>query len=158
MSADPSREIVLRYFDAVDRGDAATIAALLDDEVRFWVPPSLPDGVEFRGIDEVLALFEASFALYDEATPLRVEVRTTTAEDDRVAVEAVIRGRSAARGADYENWYHFLVRVRDGRIVEIREHLDSLYAYRALFEPAGILAREMCGWLPRARPAGSGES
>ena len=96
----------------------------------------------------VLKLFTESVGLYDADAGLSVEVRTLTAEDDRVAAELIIRGKSAADGGDYENWYHFLFRIENGRITEIREHLDSLYAFRKLFVPAGITERSHCKWLP----------
>lgn len=146
--AAENKDVVRRYFDAVDRGDMETVQALLDEEVSFWVPPSLPDGGEFRGKREVLALFAESFALYDAAAGLKVAISHLTAEEDRVAAELTIRGRcgSSSGGAAYENHYHFLFRIRDGRVVEIREHLDSLYAYRTLFVPAGIAERKDCAW------------
>jgi ketosteroid isomerase-like protein len=143
-----NKQVVRSYFDAVNRGDITTIADLLDDEASFWVPPSLPDGVVFRGKAMVLKLFTESVGLYDPNAGLRVEIHSLTADEDRVAAELVIRGKAAADGRDYENWYHFLFRVRDGRIREIREHLDSLYAFRTLFVPAGITERSHCSWLP----------
>ncbi|HYC54383.1 MAG TPA: nuclear transport factor 2 family protein [Candidatus Binatia bacterium] len=146
--SEQSRQIVRSYFDAVNAGDMDTITALLDDAAVFWVPPSLPDGVEFRGKAMVLKLFTESVGLYDASAGLAAEILTLTAEEDRVAAELIIRGRSAASGEAYENFYHFLFRIRDGRIVEIREHLDSLYAYRKLFIPAGITERHHCKWLP----------
>ncbi len=148
MSTTDNKEIVRRYFDAVNRGDLPTITALLDDEATFWVPPSLPDGVEFRGKQNVLKLFTESVGLYDAEAGLDVELHELTADEDRVAAELVIRGKAAADGGVYENWYHFLFRIREGRIVAIREHLDSLYAFRKLFVPAGITERSHCRWLP----------
>ena len=148
MRTNENKDVVRRYFDAVNRGDMSTITALLDESASFWVPPSLPDGVEFRGKEMVLKLFTESVGLYDPDAGLSVEVRTLTAEEDRVAAELIIRGKSAADGGAYENWYHFLFRIEDGRITQIREHLDSLYAYRKLFIPAGITERRHCKWLP----------
>lgn len=148
MERSITKDIVRRYFDAVNAGDFETIAALLDDAVTFWVPPSLPDGIEFQGKAAVLKLFTESVGLYDANAGLAVTVHSLTADEDRVAAELTIRGKAAAGGGDYENWYHFLFRVKDGRIVAIREHLDSLYAYRTLFVPAGITERRHCGWLP----------
>jgi ketosteroid isomerase-like protein len=145
---ETNRDVVSHYFAAVNRGDMDAIVEILADDVSFWVPPSLPDGVEYRGKPAVLRLFSESVGLYDADTGLRVEIKHLTADQDRVAAELVIRGKSAADGADYENWYHFLFRLRAGRIVEIREHLDSLYAYRKLFEPAGITGRDQIKWLP----------
>jgi uncharacterized protein len=148
MSISENKDVVSHYFAAVNRGDMQTITDLLDESAVFWVPPSLPDGVEFRGRDMVLKLFTESVGLYDTDAGLNVEIRTMTAEEDRVACELVIRGKSAADGGAYENWYHFLFRIHAGRIVSIREHLDSLYAYRTLFIPAGITERSHCKWLP----------
>lgn len=148
METTANKDVVCRYFAAVNAGDLDTITALLDDDVTFWVPPSLPDGVEFRGKAMVLKLFTESVGLYDASAGLSVTIHSLTADEDRVAAELQIRGRAAAGGAEYENWYHFLFRFREGRIISIREHLDSLYAYRTLFVPAGITERSHCKWLP----------
>lgn len=148
MNPTENKDIVRRYFEAVNDGDTETIVALLDDDVMFWVPPSLPDGAEFRGKTMVLKLFSESVGLYDADVGLAVTVHSLTADEDRVAAELQIRGRPASGGGDYDNWYHFLFRVKDGRIASIREHLDTLYAYRTLFLPAGITDRSHCKWLP----------
>ena len=147
MAASENKEIVRRYFDAVDRGDIATIESLFADDVTFWVPPSLPDGIVFRGKPAVMRLFTESVGLYDLDAGLRVQIESLTADEDRVAAELRIFAKAAAGGKDYENWYHFLFRISDGRIREIREHLDSLYAFRALFIPAGITERSHVTWL-----------
>jgi ketosteroid isomerase-like protein len=47
-----------------------------------------------------------------------------TAEDDRVAVEAVSEGLHAT-GQTYSNEYHFLFRFRDGKVVEFKEYMDT---------------------------------
>ena len=148
MGTTDNKDVVRRYFATVNGGDMATITELLDERASFWVPPSLPDGVEFRGKAMVLKLFTESVGLYDPDSGLSVEIRSLTADEDRVAAELIIRGKSAADGGDYENWYHFLFRIDGGRIIEIREHLDSLYAFRKLFIPAGITERSHCKWLP----------
>ena len=43
-----------------------------------------------------------------------------------------LAGRTAS-GDPYENHYHFAFRLEDGRIREVREHLDTLYAQQKLF-------------------------
>jgi ketosteroid isomerase-like protein len=62
-----------------------------------------------------------------------------TAEDDRVSVVAAGHG-TMANGADYDNHYQWLAVVRDGRIVELYESLDTLYAERTL-HAAGWVGR-----------------
>jgi uncharacterized protein len=149
MSVEANKAIVRRYFEAIEAADYDAIGSLLADEVRFWLPPSVPDGVEFQGRGDIMRnIVESIAGLYDVRVGLHPEIRHLTAEDDRVAAELVIRGRSKASGLDYENHYHFLFVIRDGRIVEFHEHLDTLYAFRALFEPAGITERDDVTWLP----------
>ena len=149
MSVEANKTVVRRYFKAIEDADYDTIEKLLADEVRFWLPPSVPDGVEFQGRPDIMRnIVESIAGLYDVHVGLHPEIRHLTAEDDRVAAELVIRGRSKASGLDYENHYHFLFVIREGRIVEFHEHLDTLYAFRALFEPAGITERDDVTWLP----------
>ena len=59
---------------------------------------------------------------------LRVEFTGVTAEGERVAVEAVSSAR-LADGRPYANRYHFLVQVRDGKVRQMREYLDTQYVY-----------------------------
>jgi hypothetical protein len=149
MSLEANKTVVRRYFKAIEDADYITIESLLADEVRFWLPPSVPDAAELRGRRDIMRnIVESIAGLYDVRIGLHPEIRHLTAEDDRVSAELVIRGRSRASGLDYENHYHFLFVIRDGRIVEFHEHLDTLYAFRALFEPAGITESQHVTWKP----------
>jgi ketosteroid isomerase-like protein len=62
---------------------------------------------------------------------LQFEIKTLTAEEDRVAIEVESRGMHVS-GRPYHNEYHFLMRIRDGRIVEFKEYLDTLHANEVL--------------------------
>jgi uncharacterized protein len=54
-----------------------------------------------------------------------------TAEADRVAIEAEGDGLTAA-GKPYRNRYHFLFEFRTGRLVRIKEYMDTAYAGQTL--------------------------
>jgi ketosteroid isomerase-like protein len=47
-----------------------------------------------------------------------------TAEDDRVAVEAQTKG-TLPDGRVYTNVYHYLMKFRDGKIIRVKEYLDT---------------------------------
>lgn len=70
---------------------------------------------------------------------LTATIEGVTAEGERVAIEATSSAQLGG-GGTYGNRYHFLVRVRDGRVIEMREYLDTHYAYEAqlAFEEALI--------------------
>ena len=56
---------------------------------------------------------------------------TSTAEGERLAIEAESEGITVT-GKRYEQKYHFLMRVRDGKIVEFKEYMDTEYAREVL--------------------------
>ena len=54
-----------------------------------------------------------------------------TAEDERVAVE--ISGEAIhASGHEYNNKYHFLLIIKDGKILELKEYMDTQLAAKIL--------------------------
>jgi hypothetical protein len=58
-----------------------------------------------------------------------------TAEDDRVAVEAVGYAVNAANGRVYDNRYHHLFTCRGGKLAELREYQDTLLVYDVWMAP-----------------------
>ena len=55
---------------------------------------------------------------------LAFTIDAMTAEGERVAVEAHSEGRHVS-GATYSNEYHFLFVFRDGKLVLLREYMDT---------------------------------
>lgn len=131
MSVAENKRVVRRYFDAVRQGDPE-LADLFADDVSWWVPPSSPLGGLHDGKAAVLALMSSGTGLYDADHPMELAIERMLAEDDWVSVELTLDARTAA-GEPYRNHYHFAFRIADGRICEVREHLDTLYAQQKLF-------------------------
>ena len=134
---DTNKALVRRYFDAIRAADLAALADVLHPEVRVWLPGvgDLP-GLVLEGRKPVLDDFEQTVRqLYDQMQP---EILSLTAEDDRVAAELRMRGRVVRTGSRYENHYFFLFWIRDGRITQIHEHLDTQRAATTLIEPSGF--------------------
>ena len=92
----------------------------LDDD-RPGVEP-----ISGRGIPE---FFAGGGAMFEGGAPT-VTITGTTAEGGRVAIEAVGTGK-LRNGRDYANRYHFLLEVRDGRVLAIREYMDSQHVAEA---------------------------
>lgn len=132
MTAADNKRAIEDYFAKVSAG-SPEIPGLLTDDVTWWVPQSSPLGGTYAGRDAVLGLMGQGTDLYDLSVPMQMEIQQMVAEGDTVCVQLVIRARTA-RGADYENHYHFVFRLRDGRICAVKEYVDTLYAQRMLFE------------------------
>jgi hypothetical protein len=58
---------------------------------------------------------------------LRLSPTGATAEGERVAVEAESYARMS-NGKIYQNKYHFLFTVRNGKIQAVKEYLDTMHA------------------------------
>lgn len=115
MSIAENKQTVLAFLKSLSTGQPD--ARLLCDDAHWWVPG--------MGTIDRAGFFAISDAFQSYAKdPVTMEISAVTAEEDRVAVEA--SGRTELKdGRIYANTYHFLFRLRDGKILEAREHNDS---------------------------------
>jgi ketosteroid isomerase-like protein len=152
--AASNREIVMRYLELM-RAGAPEIEALFADEVCWVTPQSSPVGRRHEGKQAVLRLMAGGIALYDRTKPMTVEVEALAAEGDRVFVELTIEATTRS-GQPYCNHYVFVFRLHDEKIVEVHEHVDTLYAQRMLFDPlGGVLPEGLAPGPRRAAEIGS---
>ena len=56
------------------------------------------------------------------------------AEGDKVAIELVGRGE-LKNGRVYNNEYHLLMTIRDGKVARVREYLDTQHVFATWFQP-----------------------
>ena len=118
---ESNRERTLRLIQAIARGDADHIAdAYAEDGKLHTMGRTLISGVYDKA---QIRQFAGSVL---EAFPdgLSYTVHAVTAEGSRVAVEATGRGHHVS-GKDYVNHYHFLFTWRDGKLLELKEYMDT---------------------------------
>jgi ketosteroid isomerase-like protein len=133
MSVASQREAVRAYFDAVGRGDRAALLALVRPDLRWRVPrgaiepyAGLHHGAE-RIVDSMLGAVGAAFVPGTQ----RVDVRLLLAEAGVAVAETRMTAKRADGAPDYENDYVFVFEFdSDGKIAEIREHVDTRTAAR----------------------------
>lgn len=113
-----NKQVVRDFLAALGRGDVDGIAATLAPEAE-----AIATGTSFmsgtRDRETILATAGTLGAITQDG--IAFEILSMTAEDDRVSAEA--KGRSTlVNGTPYNNEYHMLFRIRDGRIAQIREY------------------------------------
>jgi ketosteroid isomerase-like protein len=119
--ADDNRKIVAAFLDAMSRGDTAAILdAYAEDGCVWTMGNTLISGKYGKA-----QIREFADGIYD-AFPqgLSFEVLGMVAEGDKVAVEAESDGLHAS-GVNYHNHYHFLFTLRDGKVVQLKEYMDT---------------------------------
>ncbi len=126
--AASNTELARTFFAALSRADSATIAAMYADDAVLWTAGTLPFSGRFtkaqamQGMDAILSLFPEGLAF---------TIKAMTAEGERVAIEAESHGRHVS-GKIYHNQYHFLMIIRDGKVAELREYMDTMHANEVL--------------------------
>ena len=124
MGATENRKLMESIFAQVAAGDRAALVDALADDVTMRVTGQYSWSRTFKGKATLLR------ELYGHLNTLLAEGRRTIplrifADDDHVVVEA--RGDMKTKaGVRYENEYCLIYRLKDGRIVEIREYCDSV--------------------------------
>jgi len=134
MAIEENRRIAEEFFRCIDRNYVAGALALLAEDVNYWivgdraVTPSAGD----HDKTAMSKLFHIMFKAFKDG--LRMRVLGTTAEADRVALEVESRGE-LKNGRVYQQKYHILMTIRDGKIVAVREYLDTQHVYEVWFKP-----------------------
>lgn len=127
MSAEENKKLVLGFFENFSAGRTAEALGQLSDTAT-WTVMGRPEGFALAGT-KTKAEFTQLLQGIGAAMPkgLRLTPKALTAEGDRVAVEAESYGEHA-NGKVYNNLYHFLLEVREGKIQAVREYLDTIHA------------------------------
>jgi ketosteroid isomerase-like protein len=122
MGIEENKRVVLAYLAAIGTGEVP--AGLLADDLHWCLPRHGRFDMETFG--KIVAAARPKMA-----TPVSMTVDHITAEGDRVSAE--VHGHCVTSdGKNYDNVYHFLFFLRDGKIVEVHEHTDTAYAHRVL--------------------------
>jgi uncharacterized protein len=143
---DTNKEVVRVWCSAYTAGDWDGLAALMTDDFRWQVPTSqrrqseltanVPLMNESPGWtkNETIQIFkDTQSRVVDgrfDLTPVAF-----TAEADRVAFEATSYAINATNGRIYENRYHHLMVVKDGKISLLREYQDTLLIFDVWMAP-----------------------
>lgn len=133
MSAAENKRILQEAMDALANGDGRPfVAAMAEDFTWIMEGPTAWSGT-FAGKRVVREqVLEPLFAQF--ATTYRNRAERIIAEGDDVVV--LCRGEVRTKtGKDYNNSYCYVIRMRDGQMIELREYFDSALVDAALEPP-----------------------
>ena len=126
---EATRAVAVAFLEHCFGGRMEAAIDLLAPDATWWVIGD-PAKVRVSGlknrprIERMLANLRGVFP-----DGMQGSIDGVTAEGERVAIEARSTAQ-AANGLVYRNHYHFLVQVRGGRVVHVREYMDT----QGLFE------------------------
>jgi ketosteroid isomerase-like protein len=122
-ATDATRSLVVRAFAAYERGDSQPLFDAVADDVKWTIRGTNPLSGEYHGKQEFL---EATYARLANVLkePVKPRVRRIVVEDDLAVVEWRGRATSIA-DQPYDNDYCWIMRVADGKIVEVTAYFDG---------------------------------
>jgi ketosteroid isomerase-like protein len=122
MSND-NKHLVREAMEAMGRSDIEPLIAMMADDFSWIVEGQSLFSRRFDGKAVVeRELLRPLFKTF--ATPYRFEIEDIIGEGDRVVVLGTGQVRTRW-GMQYNNRYCFVIRMTDGKMIELREYLDT---------------------------------
>lgn len=128
---DTNKAIVLKFFEAFSGNDFEATMAFLDDaSFEWWIPadPAVFPLAGSRNKGDFGELLRAATSKCQDG--IKIKVHSMIAEDDKISAEA----ESFAEVGDkqYNNRYHFLITLRNGKLIHVKEYMDTIHANAVL--------------------------
>jgi ketosteroid isomerase-like protein len=117
-----NKAVCKAFYRDLGRRDFAAALSHLSDDVVWWVQGDWEGAGFYRGKAAVEGLLAP--IKYAIATDIDFKFGHMTAEEDRVSFE-LTGAATTSDGSDYRMTYHFLFTIRDGKIHEGHEYLDT---------------------------------
>ena len=128
MSTQDNARIVKEFFAAVGRGDRQGLLALAAKDIEWIIPgEDWPLAGTYRGHAGLANLLETASKKMETST----EPREYVAQGDRVLVIGFAKGKVKATNRTFEDNWVFAITVRNGKLTNIREYIDTQALARA---------------------------
>ena len=128
MSIEKNIQTVKDFFAAIGRGDRDGLLALVAEDIEWIIPgedwPLAGTRHGHAGLADLLET--ASKTMETSAEP-----REFVAQGDRVLVVGFAKGKIKATNKTFDDHFVFAITVRDGKLTNIREYIDTQALARA---------------------------
>ena len=126
-----SREIVQSWFDLIGQGKAQQAFALFSDDVVYDLKGTTPVSGKYRGLKSIVEDF---FTPWRKQIVGELVLHVDELIGDGACVVALARGSAKTiHNVPYDNDYAFVFRLRDGKITEVIEFLDTALVETAAY-------------------------
>jgi uncharacterized protein len=128
MSIEKNIQTVKDFFAAIGRGDKEGLLALAAEDIDWIIPgEDWPLAGTRHGHAGLADLLETASRTMETST----EPREFVAQGDRVLVVGFAKGKVKATNKTFEDDWIFAITVRDGKLTNIREYVDTQALARA---------------------------
>ena len=129
MSTQENVQIVKDFFAAMGRGDEQALLALSAEDIEWIIPgEGWPLAGMHRGHAALADLLQKASDKLETSYP---EPPEFVAQGDRVLVIGFAKGKIKATNKTFEDHWVFAITVRNGKLTNIREYIDTQALARA---------------------------
>ena len=129
MSVEKNAQIVKSFLAALGRRDKQGLLALSDEDIEWIIPgEDWPLAGTHRGHAGLADLLQKASKNMETSFPKPPEF---VAQGDRVLVVGFARGKVKATNRTFEDHFVFAITVRNGKVTNIREYIDTQALARA---------------------------
>ena len=119
MMSKANEQFICDFMGSIStQGFRAAIKRYVSPNVVWWVTGA---GEIQDKLDAIAEMFESTL---ENGLGFKMTILGMLSEGDKVAAEVQGYGK-LTDGAIYDNFYHFLFQIHDGKIVRVREYLDT---------------------------------
>jgi ketosteroid isomerase-like protein len=124
---EENKEVAIKFFEALSSG-SQTYLDFYNDESIIWTAGENAIGGT-RTKKEIVDFAQGILSAFPNG--IKFNITGITAENERVAVE--VNGEAIhTSGEYYNNKYHFLLKIQHGKILELKEYMDTQLASKIL--------------------------
>ncbi|QZP32233.1 nuclear transport factor 2 family protein [Pseudomonas sp. DR48] len=129
MSIKENIQIAKDFFAAIGGGDRDALLALAAEDIEWIIPgEGWPLAGTYRGHAGLAHLLQKASTEMEISSP---EPPEFVAQGDRVLVVGVATGKVKATNRTFEDYFVFAITVRNGKLTNIREYVDTQALARA---------------------------
>lgn len=133
MDLEHNKMVASDFLDRFSANDVAGVLDALADDVA-WRIVGKQELLSAAGVYDKERIARLFYGMLGQLkNGLQMTLKGAIAEGDKVAVEAESYGE-LQNGRIYNNTYHFLMTIRDGKISEVREYLDTQHVFATWFQ------------------------
>ena len=124
---DQNKKITREFFKSLSTGSDKYLDFYTNDSIIWTAGNNAIGGTRTK--KEVVNFAKNILSSFPHG--IKFNIIGITAEGERVAVE--INGEAVhSSGQTYNNQYHFLLKIKEGKIIELKEYMDTQLAAKVL--------------------------
>ncbi len=133
MSIEQNKAVAGKLFARFSANDIAGVLDLMTDDATWWIAGKAGQ-IPVSGLhskEQISRLFYNMASQLKDG--LKMTIKGLLAEGDQVALEVESYGE-LKNGRIYQQEYHLLVTLRDGKVCAVREYLDTQHVLTTWFQ------------------------